>query len=549
MTQQGDSRPTREPVDRPAGSVGAAAFFKRFVPTARVRNRYWPVVAIVVVAAATGFRLTALPALGTRNVYVTFYPAVVLAALYGGLRAGLLATVLSALVADYFWIPPLGTWLVSDIGKVDAADWLGLGVFFVGGIMISAVTEAMHRAQQKVRAVSGYVRSLLEASLDPLVAISPTGKITDVNQATKMVTGLPAGRLIGSDFSDYFVERERAEAGYQLVLRAGFVRDYPLTIRHASGRTTDVLYNATVYRNDSGAMQGVFAAARDVTQRNFAEAELTRYRNHLEELVRLRTGELEAANGQLQAEIAERQRAAESLRRTTEELKRSNQELEQFAYVASHDLQEPLRAVAGYLGLIEQRLDGVLDDKSRQHLQGAIQGASRMHTLITDLLALSRVGTRGGAFGLTDLDAVLDQALQSANDGIQSAGATIVRTHLPTLWADHGQMIQLFQNLVGNAIKFCGEQPPEIHIEALRQEDGRWRFAVRDNGIGIEPQYFERIFLIFQRLHTRREYPGNGIGLAICKKIVERHGGKIWVDSTPSGGSTFYFTISDQPAS
>jgi light-regulated signal transduction histidine kinase (bacteriophytochrome) len=230
------------------------------------------------------------------------------------------------------------------------------------------------------------------------------------------------------------------------------------------------------------------------------------------------------------------------LQRTSAELARSNQELEQFAYVASHDLQEPLRAVTGYLGLIEKQLGDQLEDKVRHHVDGAVQGASRMHTLITDLLALSRVGTRGHALQPAGLDAVLDQALEGLGASVRETGATIARDPLPILRVDASQMAQLFQNLIGNALKFRGERPPEIHVSAERKPD-QWVLGVRDNGIGIESQYFERIFLIFQRLHTRKHYSGTGIGLAICKKIVERHGGAIWVESQPGQGSTFYFSI------
>jgi PAS domain S-box-containing protein len=388
--------------------------------------------------------------------------------------------------------------------------------------------RALAEAAEQTRRERQHARSLIEASLDPLVTISPGGQITDANEATEQVTGVPRGWLVGSDFSDYFTEPERARAGYRKVLSDGLVRDYPLTIRHHDGHTTDVLYNAVVYRNEAGQAQGVFAAARDVTERKRAEAELTRYRERLEELVQQRTSELETANAHL--------------RRTTAELASSNQELEQFAYVASHDLQEPLRAVTGYLGLIEKQLGDHLEDKARHHLDGAVQGASRMHTLITDLLALSRVGTRGQALELADLNAALDQALEGLGASVRETGSRITRDPLPILSVDASQMAQLFQNLIGNALKFRGERPPEIHVSAERKP-GQWVFGVRDNGIGIESQYFERIFLIFQRLHTRRHYSGTGIGLAICKKIVERHGGAIWVESQPGQGSTFYFSI------
>ncbi len=389
------------------------------------------------------------------------------------------------------------------------------------------ITER-RRMEEELRKASHYARTLLEASLDPLVTISPEGRITDVNEATELVTGVPRTRLVGSDFSEYFTEPDKARAGYLKVFSEGLVRDYPLTIRHSGGGTTDVLYNAVVYRNEAGEVQGIFAAARDITERKRAESELARYRDHLEDLVQQRTAELEAANTRLQ--------------RTTADLARSNQELEQFAYVASHDLQEPLRAVAGYLSLLEKELGEQLDERGRHHLTGAVQGAQRMHTLISDLLALSRVGTRGQKFEAADLNAVLDHAIEGLSASVQETGATITRDPLPTVRVDAGQAALVFQNLIGNALKFRSERRPEIHVGAERQS-GQWIISVRDNGIGIEPQYFERIFMIFQRLHTRRKYPGTGIGLAICKKIVQRHGGSIWVESEPGRGSTFYFAI------
>ena len=241
----------------------------------------------------------------------------------------------------------------------------------------------------------------------------------------------------------------------------------------------------------------------------------------------------------------ERQNTQTALRQTAGELERSNQELQQFAYVASHDLQEPLRAVAGYLGLIDERFRDKLDDKGRHHMAGAIEGAERMHTLINDLLDLSRVGTRGGEFQSADFNTVLDMALKNLAAAVEQNHAVVARSPLPTLPVDANQIAMLFQNLIGNAIKFHGERPPEIDVSA-RWQAGHWVFAVRDNGIGIEPQYYEQIFQIFRRLHTRKQYAGTGIGLAVCKKIVERHGGRIWVQSQPGLGSTFFFTIPDQ---
>ena len=241
-------------------------------------------------------------------------------------------------------------------------------------------------------------------------------------------------------------------------------------------------------------------------------------------------------------DITDRHRADEALQRTAADLARSNQDLEQFAYVASHDLQEPLRMVTGFVQLLQQTYGSRLDAQADQYIEYAVDGARRMQTLIDDLLAYSRVGTRGRQFVPTDVGAALQLALVNLRASIQETAAEITHGELPTLRGDSTQLVQLFQNLVGNALKFRGTAPPRIHVDACRQGD-YWQFSVRDNGIGIAPEYQERIFLIFQRLHTRKQYPGTGIGLAICKKIAERHGGQIWVESQPGQGTVFSFTL------
>jgi PAS domain S-box-containing protein len=224
------------------------------------------------------------------------------------------------------------------------------------------------------------------------------------------------------------------------------------------------------------------------------------------------------------------------------ELRRSNAELEQFAYIASHDLQEPLRAVAGMVQLLQKRYQGQLDARADEYIGHAVEAAARMQALIQALLSYSRVERRNQPIELVDAGKCIQSALQNMDVSIHESHAVVTADALPTIHADPVQLIQLFQNLVGNAIKFRGEKEPQIHISATRLKDA-WQFSVSDNGIGIESQYFERIFLIFQRLHTRREYTGTGIGLALCKKIVERHGGNIWVESEPGKGSTFHFTL------
>jgi PAS domain S-box-containing protein len=232
-----------------------------------------------------------------------------------------------------------------------------------------------------------------------------------------------------------------------------------------------------------------------------------------------------------------------TLERQKLELQRSNTELEQFAYIASHDLQEPLRAVTACGQLLQAKLASERSDPERDQLVAfMLDGGSRMQALIADLLAYSRVGMGERFFSLVDSGEALARAREQLQTAIADAGAVIDLAELPRVMADRSQLIQLFQNLLGNAIKYRGPLPSHVRVQA-RSTQGGWEFSVKDNGIGIEPRYFERIFVIFQRLHTRREYPGTGIGLAICQKIVERHGGRIWVESTPGAGSTFFFWL------
>ncbi|MBN1219151.1 MAG: substrate-binding domain-containing protein [Anaerolineae bacterium] len=244
--------------------------------------------------------------------------------------------------------------------------------------------------------------------------------------------------------------------------------------------------------------------------------------------------------------LQKHRQAEEMLTRQAQELTRSNAELDQFASVVSHDLQEPLRMVKSYLQLIERRYKDWLDEEADDFINFAVEGAERMQVLINDLLEYSRVTTRGKPFAPTNCVTVLDHALANLKVALEESGAVVTHDDLPTVMADETQLAQLLQNLIGNAIKFCQKTTrPGIHIGA-EHTTGKWLFSVRDNGIGIAPEYFERIFMIFKRLHSREEYEGTGIGLAVCKKIVERHGGRIWVKSEVGQGSTFYFTILDK---
>jgi PAS domain S-box-containing protein len=241
-------------------------------------------------------------------------------------------------------------------------------------------------------------------------------------------------------------------------------------------------------------------------------------------------------------DITERKEAEAQLQHSLADLERSNQELEQFAYIASHDLQEPLRMVSSYTQLLAQRYEGQLDDKAKKYINYAVDGAIRMQTLINDLLAYSRVGTQAKPLAPTDSHSVLGEAIRNLAATIEESRAIITNDDLPMVRADASQLVLVFQNLLANAIKFRSKDLPRVHVTA--QNQGReWVFSVKDNGIGIEPQHAERVFVIFQRLHTRQEHPGTGIGLAVCKRIVERHGGKIWFESEPGNGTTFFFTL------
>ena len=404
---------------------------------------------------------------------------------------------------------------------------------------------AKKQTEEKLLEVSLYSRSLIEASLDPLVTISAEGKITDVNQATENVTGVKRDQLIDSDFSNYFTEPEQARKGYQQVFTEGFVKDYPLAIRHISGKVTDVLYNATLFTNETGEVQGVFAAARDVTERKKAEEQLrtallysrTLIESSLDPLVTIsadgkitdvnkateevtgylreqligsdfseyftepekaRTGYKQVftdslvkdyplaiknksgkitdviynasvfrnSQGQIQGvfaaarDITERKVMENELRQTLDKLKQSNAELEQFAYVASHDLQEPLRMVASYVQLLQRRYQGKLDAEADEFIAYAVDGANRMRGLIDDLLTYSRVGRLGKPFEPTNLESTLDIVLKNLQASITENKATVTHDPLPVMKADGGQLVQLFQNLIGNAIKFHGAEPP-----------------------------------------------------------------------------------------
>jgi signal transduction histidine kinase len=270
----------------------------------------------------------------------------------------------------------------------------------------------------------------------------------------------------------------------------------------------------------------IYLAIAGLAGANFArmesERELIRHRANLEELVKEATAELTVK---------------------AKELSRSNEDLERFAYVASHDLQEPLRAITGFLGLLEIEFGTKLDGSALEYINFAVEGAERMSQLIHDLLNYSRIGSRGAEPAPVDLNDVLTTAIANLYSSIKDVDAKVTHDQLPTVLADYSQAVQIFQNLIGNAIKFRDKSRPCSITVGSGRSNGSWTIWVKDNGIGIPREHFEKIFIVFQRLHTREKYPGTGIGLAICKRIVERHGGRIWIESKVGEGCSFFFTL------
>jgi PAS domain S-box-containing protein len=346
------------------------------------------------------------------------------------------------------------------------------------------------------------VESILSSIPDAVVVLGADGLIRRVNQATLRLLGYRADELVGQPMTRILPDAATAHAAALDVARHDPVVGIDAVYVAKDGGAVPVSLSRAVLRQ-RGTGDGIVCVAQDSRERKEME---------------------------------------DNLRTTAENLRRSNADLSQFAYVASHDLQEPLRMVASYVQLLQRRYRGKLDADADEFIHFAVDGASRMQRLIQDLLAYSRVDTRAQPTQLVESARAFDQAVANLQAAIGEHGAEVTRDPLPIVRGDSTQLAQLLQNLIGNAIKFKGDRTPCVHVSA-KTEQGQWVFTVRDNGIGIEPQYFERIFAIFQRLHGREEYPGTGIGLAICKRIVERHGGRIWVESQPGAGTAFHFTM------
>jgi PAS domain S-box-containing protein len=362
------------------------------------------------------------------------------------------------------------------------------------------------RAEEEMRETKEYLENLITYANAPIIVWDKNLQITRFNQAFERLTGRSESEMIGQHLRTLF---PAATADYSLMsiqdtLGGERWEIVEIPIIGADGTTRTVLWNSASIFNPDGSLRAVIAQGYDITERKQAEEALERY---------------------------------------ADDLRTSNKDLEQFAYIASHDLQEPLRTVVSYSQLLKRRYGNKLGEDADEFIGFIVDAGTRMQAQILDLLEYSRVSTRGQEMARVESEMILEEAVKNLQARIRRSGAVINHDPLPTVLADATQLQQLLQNLLSNAIKFSKKDTvPEIHISAKSLGD-RWQFSVRDNGIGIDSQFQERIFVIFQRLHTLKEYPGTGIGLAICKRIIDRHGGEIWVEAEPGVGSTFHFTL------
>jgi len=369
-------------------------------------------------------------------------------------------------------------------------------------------TRTLEDSRQELEASRERFRSIFEQAPSGIAVGSPEGRFLEVNPAFCRITGYGVEQLLGMGWENLVAD----ESGLGNLFRALAAMTGPAPalqadtqFRHKDGHLVDVQWSLSPLPCAAGKPAAHIGQIADITRRKQTELKLREYAMVLDQ---------------------------------------SNQDLQHFAYVASHDLQEPLRMVKSYMELLSRRYCGKLDAEADEFIGFAIDGATRMQNLIQGLLAYSRIGTQGKPMEPLELDHVLESALANLAIAVAECGAEIGAGPLPRVCADAGQLVQLLQNLIANALKFRGSESPRIRVEASR-ENGGWKISVADNGIGLDPKFQDRIFQMFQRLHGPAKYPGSGIGLALCKRIVERHGGRIWVESEPGAGATFHFTIPD----
>jgi PAS domain S-box-containing protein len=364
-------------------------------------------------------------------------------------------------------------------------------------------------------------RVLVETMNEGTATVAPDGIVLYSNSRLAAMLKMPLEQVIGTSMRLHVTDGDRSIFDEMLKNSLQTACQGELALK-AGEETLPVQLSLSPVRSEE--MDYIVIVIMDLTEQKKAEKILRNHKEILEEIVEKRT---------------------EELKRLSDELKRSNEDLKQFASAASHDLQEPLRGVEGFINLLKKRYKGKLDEKADEFIDYVVDDVKRMQMLIRDLLEYSRVSAKSKVFSPANCSVSLEQALSNLRAAIDESGAIVTYDLLPTVMGNDAQLSRLFQNLIGNAIKFRGKEPLKIHLSAHREGD-EWIFSIRDTGIGIAPEQAERIFLIFQRLHSRQEYPGTGIGLAICKRIVEQHGGRIWVESKPGTGAAFYFTIPEK---
>ncbi len=411
---------------------------------------------------------------------------------------------------------------------------------------LKAAHEQLNKSLEALKEIEKSYRNIIENIQDAYMRSDKDGIIIMASPSAARIYGFNSPKeMIGTSALSYYKNPNDRRYVLDELQKHGKVEANESEALRKDGTCFYASQNAQFHYDNNGQIQGTETLVRDITSIKKAEKEIQK---RLEKERQL-TEELSSANEELQAiseEVLtsndELRHAQNNLRQLVSELKMSNKELEQFAYVASHDLQEPLRMITSFTQLLEKRYKGQLDVDADDYIGFVVDGAHRMKDLIDDLLEFSRLNTEDREFELVIMEIALEDVLRNLKPAIKESNAHITHDYLPNIMGDHVQIIQLLQNLIGNAIKFKGNNPPDIHISA-QDKDNEWLFSVSDKGIGIDKNHQKQIFSIFKRLHTREEYPGTGIGLSISKRIVERHNGQIWIESELGKGSTFYFTI------
>ncbi|MCB0284099.1 MAG: PAS domain S-box protein [Calditrichaeota bacterium] len=448
---------------------------------------------------------------------------------------------------EYYWkiVSFIPRHMLAHIRKGVLESFAPLLIFLSAVICIGSWLLAWLQLQKKSRDVQLKKLSLAVQQSPVTVVITNTkGNIEYANQTFEKSTGYKLSEVMGEN-PRILKSGTMPESYYKELWDTISVGNIWKGEFHNKKKSGELFWEATTIspiRNKKDQITHFLAVKEDITVRKQMEEELRRANDELENKVEQRTAQLQEINASLELEIKKHKSTEKKLKEKQEALRRSNKDLEEFAYIASHDLNEPLRKISSFIKLFELNMKDKMDDDAKNYMNFILSGTERMRNLITELLRYSRVNIKDKKLKTISTDFTVSNALSNLELMVFESKAEIIKGTLPKVKGDETQLLQLFQNLIGNALKYRNSAPPRIEIGANEEKDN-WLFYVKDNGIGLDPQYAEKIFLIFQRLHTRNEYSGTGIGLAICKKIVEQHGGKIWVESQKGEGATFFFTL------